>query len=1185
MQVSEKWKLKLSYHNTISPVYSLAFKIDQKEILVVNSTHLDIYNSKDSSLILSSKRHSGNLFSIASSKKDNYFATAGADNNVIIYDMNQNKGIVKFPTKSPALSLIFSPLNPQFIACAGEEFYYWNAQQKSVAPTIVSSKILCSSWSPDGKSFAIGMINGSISVRNSDNFQEYYSNNHQVPVFTLCWSNDLLIAGYWDNSIKIHKPRENKIINTITIPAQPTNIINFQSNLILTDIAGGVYLYNDDGQLLSSITNVNEWIWSAIVSNEGDLILGLENGNLISFSLGLKPIYSIFHNTFSIRTELTKLKLQILGTDLTEPVEFVKPVQGISLSENMISIRFPDEVSAYTFDEVEGHLELTKLGRFDETSNSQTFYGFSTSYIFINEKSVRIQSDKGTFIREFQFGSPIKASTLSSCLPEMEAIIIGLEDGQVFQIFLHLRFSNLLFKHDNPIKSLSISQMKTKIAIVDDKRKCCVYEVFTGKLLFIEEGIDLAVWNELSDDLIAMSDGNNLFVKAFDMNRIKTSMNGVLVSFSGLTVSSIVNNELVQIDVSLSAAVKNLARSGNFEKSYSIAVFGSTEENWNELADLALRAREINIAIKAASHSKNVRLLHFIEMISHFIKDNKFTNDHLSAEVDAWTNNFDSAARTWMRLGENERALQMYFDLRQFDKLKQYLSGDRLKRFANQQAKQFEDMSEIELSAELYIAGGESLKAIKLLSDSNKIESLCNLSKKIDHSEIEALKLAADTLMKNDLVKEATDLLAQLDDVSSLAKVRVFMKDWNEALSLAKMHKDLLPEVFLPFARHLFEDDQYFESLVSFFIAGRVDEALKYLNILLDNSIIMNKYSDVAFFLYGRTLGLSSICESSEEAELIVESGLSLARAYSAFGRLKEDTTSPFTVREHGSSFYLSRFVVAYLNSFKKGEFKEKYRIKINDELLRGISYPEALFSLLNESENVGEYRLMRWCAEQLSSYLIPPAIQEAIDLAIIRTHGKHEDDDGECCERCGSRLFNSSEGPLLWCTECKCPLIFSSYSFKVLGLIPVSLKDVDIKSAKELIQIDPPIENNNLDLSEIIDPSNDLNHNGKVLLNSDNLLKIDPSSIIICKWKENSKVNDSFLLNINFDSLHICRGCNSIFNDIDFEQTFLDNGSCPICKTPLDNEQEGEFADNYESYSDLLKQLRDFASSVPIEF
>jgi phage FluMu protein Com len=79
--------------------------------------------------------------------------------------------------------------------------------------------------------------------------------------------------------------------------------------------------------------------------------------------------------------------------------------------------------------------------------------------------------------------------------------------------------------------------------------------------------------------------------------------------------------------------------------------------------------------------------------------------------------------------------------------------------------------------------------------------------------------------------------------------------------------------------------------------------------------------------------------------------------------------------------------------------------------------------------------------------------------------------------------------------------------------------------------------------------------------------------------------VAPTYLINPTLESVHQCRGCNSLFNDVDFELTFLESGRCPICKTPLDSEGEGEFADTYDSYSDLLRQLRDFAAEIPIHF
>ena len=175
---------------------------------------------------------------------------------------------------------------------------------------------------------------------------------------------------------------------------------------------------------------------------------------------------------------------------------------------------------------------------------------------------------------------------------------------------------------------------------------------------------------------------------------------------------------------------------------------------------------------------------------------------------------------------------------------------------------------------------------------------------------------------------------------------------------------------------------------------------------------------------------MASLCEDKEEAAAIAESGLQLARAYSAYGRLKEDTSSPFTVREVGASFYLSRFVVAYLNSVRRGQYKANYLHGLNDFIICGISFPEALFSLLSEADAMGEYQLMKWCAEQLSLFVVPPAVQEAVDFAILKTAGLNDDEEAaDICERCGNKMFSASEGPLLWCCECGCPIVFSSHS------------------------------------------------------------------------------------------------------------------------------------------------------------
>jgi intraflagellar transport protein 122 len=728
--------------------------------------------------------------------------------------------------------------------------------------------------------------------------------------------------------------------------------------------------------------------------------------------------------------------------------------------------------------------------------------------------------------------------------------------------------------------------MHTKIAIIDSERRCCVYDAIGSQLLFIEENVDQFVWNERCDDLIVFSDGEEVSFKLSDLQRISTKYKGQLVHFSGLTFYAIRGTSLSQSDVSLSLDITALSRNMDYVRAYELSSFGLTEEGWNELAEGALRVRELQIAIKAAAHARNLKLLHFIEQIALLVRDPKFTAERLTAEADAWAGSFDSAARAWNRMGDSERAVQMFFDLRQFDRLKQFLSGDRMRRFALQQAESFEAMADFALAADLYLLAGESLRAIRLLAENRRIGSLAALAKRIEPSDSAALREAGSLLIQCGMTKEGMDLLAQLDDVSSLAKVRVMMKDWDEALSLARMHPALLPEVFLPFARHLYEDDQYFESLVSFFIAGQTGEAVRALNALLDNAITMQRHEEASFFLYGRSLGLASQVEDADGALALVESGLQLARAYSAFGRLKENMSSPFSVGETGALFYLSRFVVAYLNSIRRGEFKAKSLHGITEKLIGGLSFPEALFSLLSEAEGVGEFRLMKWCAEQLALFVVPPAVQEIVDFSILRTVDMKDGDDTECCERCRNRLFSSAEGPLLWCSECKCPIVFSSHSFRVLPVIPVKINGVNVDDVKHFLKTDPPVEGPDIDIADLLERGVGVDANdGMPVLTPDTFRKIEPTSIIICEWKKASKVPPTYLINPSLESVHHCLGCNSLFDDVDFELTFLETGRCPICKTPLDSEGEGEFADTYDSYSDLLRQLRDFATEIPIHF
>jgi intraflagellar transport protein 122 len=281
----------------------------------------------------------------------------------------------------------------------------------------------------------------------------------------------------------------------------------------------------------------------------------------------------------------------------------------------------------------------------------------------------------GDCLRQFKFSSPITDTAICSTFPGSEGNVAGLADDQIVQILVNHRFRHVIVKHDKSTRSIGVSMMRTKIAVIDSTRRCCVYDAIGSQLLFIEEPVDEFVWNQRCDDLIAVSEGECVSVKAYELQRINTKFNSQLVRLSGLIVYALKGSSLAVFDVSLAVSVKGLTRNNDFVRAYELASFGFTEENWNELADAAIRLREHPNAIRAADHARNLKLLNFIDQIPVLAEDYKFTQYHLLAEVDAWTGNFDSAARVWIRDGNSERAVQMFFDVRQFDKLEQFLSG------------------------------------------------------------------------------------------------------------------------------------------------------------------------------------------------------------------------------------------------------------------------------------------------------------------------------------------------------------------------------------------------------------------------------------------------------------------------------------------------------------------------------
>lgn len=62
--------------------------------------------------------------------------------------------------------MAFNPVSHQLLSCTQADFTFWSVEQKAVQKIKVSSRINCCAWTSDGQYFAIGMANGTVSIRN-----------------------------------------------------------------------------------------------------------------------------------------------------------------------------------------------------------------------------------------------------------------------------------------------------------------------------------------------------------------------------------------------------------------------------------------------------------------------------------------------------------------------------------------------------------------------------------------------------------------------------------------------------------------------------------------------------------------------------------------------------------------------------------------------------------------------------------------------------------------------------------------------------------------------------------------------------------------------------------------------------------------------------------------------------------
>lgn len=127
-----------------------------------------MYDTENGELIQPLKGHKDNVYCVAYAKNGQKFSSGGADKTVIVWS-NKLEGLLKYTHGDAVQCLAYNPLTHQLASCALSDFAFWSSEQKAVQKFKVPARINSCSWTNDGQYLALGLGNGTISIRNKVN--------------------------------------------------------------------------------------------------------------------------------------------------------------------------------------------------------------------------------------------------------------------------------------------------------------------------------------------------------------------------------------------------------------------------------------------------------------------------------------------------------------------------------------------------------------------------------------------------------------------------------------------------------------------------------------------------------------------------------------------------------------------------------------------------------------------------------------------------------------------------------------------------------------------------------------------------------------------------------------------------------------------------------------------------------
>jgi intraflagellar transport protein 122 len=921
---------------------------------------------------------------------------------------------------------------------------------------------------------------------------------------------DIIAVGCWDQTLSFYLLSGAQQNKDRTLTYDPCSLSYYVDGEYI--VMGGsdrkISMYTKDGVFLKVIAEREDWIWAVKSRPKAKFVcVGCNDGAVSMYSTIFSTVHGLYQDRYAHRDTMTDVIIQHLITEQKVRIktrDYVKKIavyKSEATSEARLAVQLPDRVLVYETvnQEVAYDMHYRLREKIVKKLECNLLVVTSLNIILCQEKRLQLYNFKGRKIREWILEAIIRYIRVVGGPSGREGLLVGLKNGSVFKIFIDNRFPVKLIKHVAPVRCLDLSASRKKLAVVDENSKVFIYDLATGSVLFEDVNANSVAWNTDMEDMFCFSGNGQLCIKTGDFPIHKQTLQGFVVGFKGSKIFCLHYLSMQTIDVPQSASLYRYLEQKNFANAYAVACLGVTDSDWRELATQALQHLHFDIARKSFIRIRDVRYIELLNRIEIARRNPQHDDQIFLADIMAFQGNYAEAARLYVKSGQRKKAIEMFLDLRDWEKAKEIVeqlsnseaeskddeSGVSMSDLLKRQAQWLMEVNDMKAAAEMYWAAKEHATAITIMGDNVWLNELMDKIRTINKSQRKHLAQAAAYFRKHGHHQYAKETYLKMDDIKSLMELHVELHKWEDAFLLAKSKPEYAPDIYEPYAEWLALNDRFDEAQDAFKQAGksgahgvhqcacicrwghcltpacfsfcscfvRPDESLRMLQQLTHNAVTENRYNDAGYYYWLLSTEILKNLKSanSTAASASKEDSDNIARFYEyqekaeiyyAYHSIYRYTDEPFTSLLPDALFQTAQYI---LNHTK-------------EPIPHGISKVYTLFALAKQGKVLGAFKLARQAYTKLLGLKMPASWKDQIDLACLTVRTKpYSDEEGllPVCYRC------STSNPLLnnqgdSCINCHHVFIRSFCSFETLPLVQFEVAGVSDEDAVKYLDMDP---------------------------------------------------------------------------------------------------------------------------------